>query len=48
MLVLDHLTVIAPSLDVGVKHVHACLGVEMPVGGKHPLMGTCNHLMRIR
>lgn len=47
MVELDHLTVIAPTLEEGVAHVRACLGVDIPPGGRHPLMGTHNHLMRL-
>ena len=44
---LDHLTVIAPSLEAGAAHVRAQIGVEMPAGGQHPLMGTHNLLLRL-
>ena len=47
MLHLDHLTVAALTLDEGVEHVRRSLGVVMPPGGSHPLMGTHNHLMRL-
>lgn len=47
MLCLDHLTVIAPSLAEGVEHVRACLDLDIPYGGKHPEMGTHNHLLRL-
>ena len=46
-LVLDHLAVVAPSVAAGVAHVRGRLGVDVPPGGAHPLMGTRNHLMRI-
>jgi hypothetical protein len=39
-LYLDHLTVAALTLDEGVEHVRRSLGVVMPPGGAHPLMGT--------
>ena len=45
--VLDHLTVAALTLEQGVDHVRGCLGVVVPPGGKHPLMGTHNCLMRL-
>jgi hypothetical protein len=45
--VLDHLTVAALTLEQGVEHVRRCLGVVVPSGGKHPLMGTHNCLMRL-
>lgn len=44
---LDHLTVAALTLEQGVEHVRQCLGVVVPAGGKHPLMGTHNCLMRL-
>ena len=44
---LDHLTVAALTLQQGVRHVHRALGVVMPPGGSHPLMGTHNHLMQL-
>ncbi|MGZ3285364.1 MAG: VOC family protein [Xanthobacteraceae bacterium] len=44
---LDHLTVAALTLNDGVEHVRRSLGVVMPPGGAHPLMGTHNHLMRL-
>ena len=47
MLLLDHLTVIAPTLSEGVTHVQDCLGIEVPYGGKHPEMGTHNHVIRL-
>jgi len=47
MLYLDHLTVVALTLEEGVVHVRRALGVVMPFRGAHPLMGTHNHLMRL-
>jgi hypothetical protein len=47
MLSLDHLTVIAPSLQDGVAHVRACLDLDVPFGRQHPDMGTHNHLLRL-
>ncbi|CAN7425552.1 VOC family protein [Acidovorax sp. LjRoot66] len=47
MLWLDHLSIIAPSLEEGVAHVRECLGIDMPQGRKHPDMGTHNHLLRL-
>jgi hypothetical protein len=44
---LDHLTVAALTLEEGVAHVRSALGVVVPPGGAHPLMGTRNHLMRL-
>ncbi|MFM9927594.1 VOC family protein [Variovorax sp. H27-G14] len=42
---LDHLTVIAPSLEEGVAHIRSCLGVDIAFGRKHAHMGTHNHLL---
>ena len=44
---LDHLTVAALTLEQGVAHVQRLLGVAIPPGGAHPLMGTHNHLMQL-
>jgi hypothetical protein len=44
---LDHLTVAALTLEAGVAHVQRALGVAVPFGGAHPLMGTHNHLMQL-
>ena len=45
--VLDHLVVAAASLEQGVAWCEAVLGVTPGPGGKHPLMGTHNRLMKI-
>ena len=42
---LDHLAVQATSLEEGVDHVEAALGVRLSAGGQHPLMGTHNRLL---
>jgi hypothetical protein len=47
MLRLDHIVVASLTLEEGVAHVERCLGVIVPPGGEHPLMGTNNHLMRL-
>lgn len=44
---LDHLVVVAPSLESGLAHVQDRLGVFVPAGGAHPRMGTHNRLMRL-
>lgn len=44
---LDHLTLIAPSLEEGAAHVRECLGIDMPTGREHPDMGTHNRLLRL-
>ncbi len=47
MLTFDHLVIAAETLEEGVGHVQERLGVDIPFGGKHPLMGTHNHLMQL-
>jgi Glyoxalase-like domain len=47
MTVLDHIAVIAPDLETGNAWVREVLGVSPLPGGKHPLMGTHNCLLRI-
>ena len=47
MLALDHLTIVAPSLEEGVAHVRACLGLEVPFGQRHLYMGSHNHLLQL-
>src|SRR5215472_5511541 len=47
MLQIDHITVAADNLRAGVAHAEAALGVKIPFGGAHPLMGTHNHLLRL-
>ena len=37
---LDHLVIMANSLDEGVAWCEATLGVTPGPGGEHPLMGT--------
>ena len=43
----DHLVIGAASLSEGVAYVKKTLGVDIPAGGEHPLMGTHNHLMKL-
>lgn len=45
MPILDHLTIIAPSLAEGLRHVRECLGIELTFGRQHPHMGTHNRLL---
>ena len=47
MLEADHLVVVAPSMPEGLAHARACLGLDLPEGGRHREMGTCNHLLRL-
>lgn len=44
---LDHIVIGAASLAEGVRFVRERLGVDIPAGGKHTLMSTHNHLMRL-
>ena len=44
---LDHITVVAPSLDAGSRFVQQALGVEPFPGRKHPDMGTHNRLLAL-
>lgn len=44
---LDHLVVVASSLEDGVAWCEATLGVTPGPGGEHPLMGTHNRLLKI-
>jgi Glyoxalase-like domain len=44
---LDHLAIIAPTLEEGVAYVETALGVPMAAGGKHREMGTHNRLLRL-
>lgn len=44
---IDHLVVIAHSLEQGAEWCLSTLGVEPVAGGEHPLMGTHNRLLRI-
>lgn len=44
---LDHLAVVARTLEEGCSYVEAVLGAEMSVGGKHVDMGTHNKLLSL-
>lgn len=44
---LDHLTIIAPTLEAGREHIYTMLGVELPFGSCDPEMGTHNLLARL-
>lgn len=46
-LLVDHLVIAAMTLEEGVEHVRKALGVTVPQGGAHPLMGTHNRLMKL-
>lgn len=43
----DHIIIGAASLKQGVEYIQDALGVTLPPGGEHPLMGTHNHLMQL-
>lgn len=47
MLEFDHVAIAAATVEEGVEWVRETLGVDIPQGGKHPLMGTHNHLMQL-
>lgn len=44
---LDHIAVVVPDFATGIAWVRETLGIEPQPGGKHPEMGTHNHLLRI-
>ena len=44
---LDHLVIVAPSLDEGAAYVRDALGVEPFEGGRHRELGTHNRLLRL-
>lgn len=46
-LMLDHLVIVAASLDEGVAWCEATLGITPAPGGSHPAMGTHNRLFAI-
>ena len=44
---MDHMTITAPSLMVGVEAVQRALGVRPQPGGEHPRMGTHNYFLKL-
>ncbi len=44
---LDHIAIVAPTLEAGCAYVRAALGVEPQPGGEHDRMGTHNRLLRL-
>lgn len=44
---LDHITVTAPTLEIGADFVYKSLGVRLQLGGGHPKMGTHNLFLRL-
>lgn len=45
MLTFDHIALAAETLEAGVAHAEAALGVPLSGGGQHALMGTHNRLL---
>jgi len=43
----DHLVIGASALGAGVDWFEKQSGIQLPVGGEHPLMGTHNHLSAV-
>jgi hypothetical protein len=44
---IDHLVIAADTLEAGVAWCEANFGVTLAPGGKHPLFGTHNRLLRV-
>jgi hypothetical protein len=44
---IDHLVIVSPSLEAGVKYVYETLGVMPDAGGVHTKMGTHNYLLNL-
>jgi hypothetical protein len=44
---LDHLVVVAPTLDAGAAWARSALGADLRPGGRHDRMGTHNLLLRL-
>lgn len=42
---LDHITVVARTIEEGMSYIRERLGIDMPSGGQHPRMGTHNRLL---
>lgn len=45
MLALDHIVLVAATLDEGAAYIKEKLGVDVPEGGEHLAMGTHNRVM---
>lgn len=45
--VFDHLVITAPDLTAGRNWVREKLGVDVPLGGRHPQMGTHNAVLAL-
>jgi hypothetical protein len=44
---IDHITIVAATLEAGVAYVSRTLGVTPQTGGEHPRMGTHNCLLKL-
>jgi len=44
---LDHIVICSETLEIGIDYVKRQLGVEVPRGGEHVLMGTHNCVMQL-
>ena len=44
---IDHIVVAADTLAQGIDYINQQLGIEVPLGGIHPSMGTHNALMQL-
>ena len=44
---LDHIVIAAADLDSGADYVNEKLGVDIPPGGRHEMMGTHNRVMSL-
>ncbi|MEE9326772.1 MAG: VOC family protein [Cocleimonas sp.] len=44
---IDHITITAPTLELGARLVEKSLGISPQLGGEHPKMGTHNLFLRL-
>ena len=44
---LDHIVIAARTLEQGAAYIHEKMGVTIPDGGCHDMMGTCNKVMSL-
>ena len=44
---MDHLVVAASNLEEGADYLREVLGVDVPMGGRHEMMGTWNRVMSL-
>jgi hypothetical protein len=45
MIRFDHIAIGCPTLEAGRAYVKAATGLDVPIGGQHPNMGTHNRVM---